>query len=99
MGSRMVMGAVAVLTIAVGQPAVAAAPAPTRSAMCQVVRAGRSLASPLDSGSVESVLVQGDTVYFGGTFKGILPADGGPMVARDNAGACSLSTGAVLPWA
>jgi hypothetical protein len=93
----MTMGAVAAFMVAFGQPAVAA-PAPTRSAMCQIVRAGRSLASPLDSGSVESVLVQGDTVYFGGTFKGIIPPDGGPMVTRMNAGACSLSTGAVLPW-
>jgi hypothetical protein len=99
MRSRTVAGALAALIVVGGQAAFGAAQAPTPSAMCQIVPGGRSPASPLDSGWVESVMVRGDTVYFGGTFKGIIPADGSPMVTRANAGACSLSTGAVLPWA
>src|SRR5882724_13334249 len=45
-----------------------------------------------------AVLVIGDTVYMGGRFGRVMPPGGGAPVVRNHPVACSLSTGAILPW-
>ncbi len=53
------------------------------------------------NGRVEQIVISGDTAYLVGKFTSVRPAGaalGTGEVARNNAAAVSLSTGALLPW-
>jgi outer membrane protein assembly factor BamB len=49
-------------------------------------------------GRVQTAVVLGDVVYFGGKFTQVRSGAGGELVERNRLAACRLSTGELLPW-
>jgi putative pyrroloquinoline-quinone binding quinoprotein len=67
--------------------------------MCQALNPDVTDPSAVgDARRVMDILVVGDTVYLAGKFTALMSPDAQASVARNHLGACSLSTGEVLPW-
>ncbi|MGH2721061.1 MAG: hypothetical protein ACRDJO_05600 [Actinomycetota bacterium] len=76
-------------------PAYGAPVSSTASPMCQATSSTPDLK---ETRRVLAMLVVGDTVYIGGRFNRVTSPNGGTTVERNHLAACSLSTGAILPW-
>ena len=90
----LTLGSVLSLVTMVQPPAMGVVPG-NASAMCQPTSTTPDVK---ETRRVQAVLVVGDTVYMGGRFDRVLPPGGGTAVVRNHLVACSLSTGAILPW-
>ena len=76
-------------------PAYGAMVVDSASPMCQATSTTPELK---ETRRVQAMLVVGDTVFIGGRFNRVTSPDGGTTVERNHLAACSLSTGAILPW-
>src|SRR5207247_4020027 len=80
-------------------PAEAALAGTAPASMCEATNP--SVTDPTavgDARRVADVLVVGDTVYLAGKFTHLVSSGTTTPVPRNHIGACSLSTGQVLPW-
>jgi hypothetical protein len=91
----LTLGSVLGLLMTLQAPAHAGVVGNNPSRMCQPTSTTPEIRP---SRRVQAALVVGDTVYLGGRFDLVLPPGGGTPVVRNNLVACSLSTGAILPW-
>jgi hypothetical protein len=91
----LTLGPVLGLLMTMQAPAFAGPVANNPTGMCQPTSTTPDVK---ETRRVQAVLVVGDTVYMGGRFDRVLPPGGGSPVTRNHLVACSLSTGAILPW-
>ena len=100
-GKRFSTLALAALFVAQAAPAQAAVASAVPSPMCQAT-GGTTGDSHADAEArrVQKIVVSPalNTAFFAGKFTGLIPPAGGPAVSRNRLGACSLSTGEILPW-
>jgi hypothetical protein len=80
-------------------PALGAVAGTSLRPMCQATNPSVTDPAAIGEGRrVSDVLIVGDTVYLAGKFTALIPAGSSVPVPRNRLGACSLTTGQVLPW-